>query len=198
MRGGFTLVEVMVTASIMAVVLGGLAALMLGSHRLVKGAYAEAELSVQLRMLREKLLFHVAPPHGGKVWSGLLSGGSVNGASVIEGTTKIRMGANGIVLLDGSPCQQSIELVAHTELESDGSLARWFVNDGDRVDDQWQRKHLRPIEGYLADDWLDATVLAGNHVFFITLDAHMNGCVRRERISVPVFGTATAGGFDAD
>ncbi len=191
-RSGFTLVEMMTATFITALVMGGLGTFFLGAHRLVKGAYAEAELSVQLRMLREKLLFHVAPPHDGKVWGGLLSGGSIANAPVVENSFKIRMASNGIQLADGAPCDQTIELVAHTGSASDGSVARWFVNDGDRVDDQWSRPYLRPVPGYLPAAWLADSKLTSQNIFFITLDTTMNGYHRRERIAVPVFGKVQA------
>ena len=120
---------------ITVLVMGGLCAFFLGAHRLVQGAYAESELSIQLRFLREKLLFHVAPPHGGAIWAGLLSGSSIGNSPVVESSFKVRMAANGIVLSSGVPCSQTIELIPDTRTGSDGSTARWFKNDGDRVDD---------------------------------------------------------------
>ena len=197
-KSGFTLVEMMTSLSILFVVIGGLATFFLGAHRLAKGAYAEAELSIQLRMLREKLLFHVAPPHGGNVWAGLLSGSSINGAQVVENSYKVRMAANGISTSTGAACAQTIELVPRTQAASDGSTLRWIGNDGDRVDDQWQRPYLRQVESYLPTSWLDASVLDTRHVFYITLAASMNGYARSERIAVPVFGSVTRGGFNGD
>ena len=188
-RSGFTLVEVMTSLFIVLLVVGGLGSFFVGAHRLSRGAYAEAELSVQLRLLREKLLFHVAPPHDGKAWAGLLSGAGVNGAPVVENSFKVRMAAAGVTLSDGTACTQTIELVPHTQTDSDGTVQRWLVNDGDRVDDQWSHPYLRPMSGYLQADWLDDTELAARHLFFITVDATMNGVSRRERIAVPVFGT---------
>lgn len=186
-RAGFTLVELMVTTFIIVLVMGGLGTFFLGAHRLVKGAYAEAELSMQLRLLREKLLFHIAPPHNGKVWAGLLSGANIGSSPVVENSMKVRMAAKGIDLTDGTACNQTIELIPRTQSAGGGTTARWFGNDGDRVDDQWQRPYLRPISSYLGDDWLNESVLSRN-LFFITLDATMNGFNRRERLAVPVFG----------
>ena len=117
---------------ITVLVMGGLCTFFLGAHRLVKGAYAESELSIQLRFLREKLLFHVAPPHNGKIWAGLLSGSGIGNSSVVESSFKVRMAANGIVLSSGVPCSQTIALIPDTRTGSDGSTARWFQNDGDR------------------------------------------------------------------
>ena len=179
--------ELMVAAFIMALVMGGLCTFMVSSHRLVKGAYAEAELSLQLRTLREKLLFHVAPPHGGNVWAGLLSGSSINNAPVVENSMKVRMSAKGISLTDGTACAQTIELIPRTETEQDGTINRWFGNDGDRYDDQWRRPYLRQVPNYLQTGWLEDSAINRN-LFFITLNATMNGYSRNERLAVPVFG----------
>jgi len=173
---------------ITVLVLGGLGAFFVGAHRLVLGAYAESELSIQLRVLREKLLFHVAPSHSGKVWSGLLSGSGVGNSSVVESSFKVRMAANGIDLSSGAPCSQTIELIPTTGIGPDGSTVRWFKNDGDRVDEQWQRPYLRPVPSYLPDDWLTDSDVAARNIFFVTLDIAMNGYRRSERLVIPVFG----------
>ena len=187
-RSGFTLMELMIATFITVLVMGGLCSFFLGAHRLVQGGYAESELSIQLRFLREKLLFHVAPPHDGKIWAGLLSGSSIGNSSVVENSFKVRMAANGIDLLSGAPCSQTIELIPNTGTGSDGSTVRWFKNDGDRVDDQWQRPYLRPVPGYLPDAWLTDSEVTALNIFFVTLDIEMNGYRRSERLTIPVFG----------
>ena len=178
----------MMATFITVLVMGGLCAFFLGAHRLVQGAYAESELSIQLRFLREKLLFHVAPPHGGAIWAGLLSGSSIGNSPVVESSFKVRMAANGIVQSSGVPCSQTIELIPDTGTGPDGGTARWFKNDGDRVDDQWQRPYLRPVPGYLPDDWLTDSEVTARNIFFVTLDIAMNGYRRSERLTIPVFG----------
>ena len=189
---------------ITVLVMGGLCSFFLGAHRMVQEAYAEAELSIQLRYLREKLLFHVAPPHDGKLGAGLLSGSGIGNSPVVENSFKVRMAANGIDLSSGAPCSQTIELIPDTRTGSDGSTTRCFKNDGDRVDDQWHRPYLRPVPDYLPDSWLDDTVLSANNVFAITLNiALKESAVRRrysrsERIVIPVFGTVSGGEFDVN
>ena len=160
---------------ITVLVMGGLCTFFLGAHRLVQGAYAESELSIQLRLLREKLLFHVAPPHNGKVWAGILSGSSIGNSPVVESSFKVRMAANGIDLSSGAPCSQTIELIPNTAVGSDGSTSRWFRNDGDRVDDQWRRPYLRPVVGYLPDTWLTDSEVTTRNIFFVTLDVAASG-----------------------
>ena len=173
---------------ITVLVMGGLCSFFLGAHSLVQGAYAEAELSIQLRFLREKLLFHVAPPHNDKIWAGLLSGSGIGNSPVVENSFKVRMAANGIDLSSGAPCSQTIELIPDTRTGSDGSTARWFKNDGDRVDDQWQRPYLRPVPSYLPATWPTDSEVTARNIFFVTLDIAMNGYRRSERLTIPVFG----------
>ncbi len=180
--------EMMMATFITVLVMGGLCTFFLGAHRLVQGAYAESELSIQLRFLREKLLFHVAPPHNGKLWAGLLSGSGIGNNSVVESSFKVRMAANGIDLSSGAPCSQTIELIPGTGIGSDGSTMRWFKNDGDRVDDQWRRPYLRPVPSYLPADWLTDSEVTARNIFFVTLDTAMNGYRRSERLVIPVFG----------
>ena len=180
--------EMMMAIFITVLVIGGLSTFFLGAHRLVKGAYAESELSIQLRFLREKLLFHVAPPHNGKLWAGLLSGSGIGNSPVVESSFKVRMAANGIDLSSGEPCSQTIELIPDTGTGSDGSTTRWFKNDGDRVDDQWSRPYLRPVPSYLPAAWLTDSEVASRNIFFVTLDMAMNGYRRSERLVIPVFG----------
>ena len=187
-RSGFTLIEMMMATFITVLVMGGLCAFFLGAHRLVQRAYAESELSIQLRFLREKLLFHVAPHHNGKIWAGLLSGSAIGNSSVVESSFKVRMAANGIVQSSGAPCSQTIELIPDTGTGSDGTTARWFKNDGDRVDEQWQRPYLRPVPSYLPETWLTDSEVTARNIFFVTLDIAMNGYRRSERLTIPVFG----------
>ena len=186
--GGFTLIEMMMATSITVLVMGGLCAFFLGAHRLVQRAYAESELSIQLRFLREKLLFHVAPHHNGKIWAGLLSGSAIGNSSVVESSFKVRMAANGIELSSGAPCSQTIELIPDTGTGSDGTTARWFKNDGDRVDEQWQRPYLRPVPSYLPDAWLTDSEVTARNIFFFFFYIAMNGYRRSERLVIPVFG----------
>ena len=184
-RRGFTLVEMMFASTILTLVLGGVFSLFLGVQRLSRTAFAEAELAVRMRELREKLLFHAAPPHDGKVWSGILSGTASGNRAVVEGGVKVRMDTCwGLETASVKPVAQTVELVRRT----DGDRS-WFGNDGDRHDERWQVKWLcpggysnLPAEGFVDDEHLDAGV------FFVALEMSANGVTRRERVTVPVFG----------
>lgn len=70
-RSGFTLVEVMIASAIGVIVFAAVLSSFLTTQRMLKTAMAETELSLAMRELREKLLFHVSPTISGKVYSGL-------------------------------------------------------------------------------------------------------------------------------
>ena len=89
-RCGFTLVELMVAATLFSVVLAAMGSAFVGGVRLLKVTFATVEMSLQARELRDRLLFRAAPAHHDTAWAGLLSG--TNGTDVLEGNaTKIRM-----------------------------------------------------------------------------------------------------------
>ena len=73
-RRGFTLVELMLTTTIFAVVMAAVSSAFIGGMRLLKATFATAEMSLRARDLRDRLLFHAAPPHNDTIWAGLLSG----------------------------------------------------------------------------------------------------------------------------
>jgi len=190
-RRGFTLVELMVASGILALVIGGTLGAFVALQRMTRTAFAESELAIGMRQLREKLQFHAAPPHDGRIWTGVLSG--VNSGAVIEGGTKILMGSSwGFDQNTKKAVSQRIELVTAQRTASDGGTRRWFVNDGDRYDESWTTRWLIPsgISWLPADDLLVATELAKRNVFYINLEATSSGVTRRERITVPVFGKA--------
>ena len=61
-RRGFTLVEMLLAITIFSVVTAALVSSFVGGGRLMKVAFATAEMSLRARDLRERLLFHAAPP----------------------------------------------------------------------------------------------------------------------------------------
>ena len=194
-RGGFTLVEMMLALAIFSLVVGGLMTSVVAIHKTSLDAFATAELSVRTRELRDKLLFHAAPPHGGCVWAGIRSGNAGDGQQVIQGG-KIRMLTFGARTDTGNSVEQTIELVPSVDGES-----RRFVNDGDRFDERWTFKWLDPGRiGFLPDAGADTDVLEVLSVgkdaeaFAVNLSAAVrpharaDEIVHAERIVVPVFG----------
>lgn len=198
MKRGFTVLELMIAISIFTVVVGSLCGTVVGIQRLITRSYAEAELSIRVRALREKLLFHVAPPHDGKAYSGLLSGAAKSSRPVEGNQKKIYLRANAIQLANGASADQTIELVR--EQTSGGASVSCFKNDGDR--DPWRTHWLRLAGmgagrtevanlGYLGTDAVvdDLLSVAPNrNLYFIRLNAKLGGVEHRERLSIPVFG----------
>jgi len=193
-RRGFTVIEMMFALAIFTIVTGSLGSAAIGIRRLIGRTYAETELSVRVRALREKLLFHAVPTVDGRTSAGLLSG-APRSANAVESGTKVNVRARALVLADGKSVEQSIEFVR----ASDGgtSDAGWFVNDG--AADPWRSRWLRldglgdrdgadASPGYLVgDSYLDDRALDRN-LYFINLRATLNGVTHAERIVVPVFG----------
>lgn len=190
---GFTLIEVLFATGIFVLVVGGLGTLLIGVQRLTKKTISQVELSVRGREVREKLLFHVAPPHNGKVWSGLLSGADEN--AVIEGNgAKVKMYvAWGYDGTQNQPVAQRIELVKRTAGNGNDTVC-WFGNDADRVDDGWKFKWLCPggLSNLPAADYLSEPTTTTPNLFCVNLEMSARGVQRRERIVVPCFGTVQA------
>lgn len=69
-RSGFSLVETLVASSISAVVMVAVASTFIFCQRMFKQTMAEAEASLAMREIRDKLLFHAGPGLN----SGLLTG----------------------------------------------------------------------------------------------------------------------------
>ena len=193
--GGFTLVEMMLALAIFSLVVGGLMTSLVAIRKMSLDAFATAELSVRTRELRDKLLFHAAPPHGGCVWAGIRSGNAGDDQKVVQGA-KIRMLTFGVRTDTGNSAAQTIELVP----SADGATRR-FVNDGDRIDDRWTFKWLDPGRiGFLpaaAADvdavesvslGKDAEALAVNLSAAVRPYARADEIVNAERLVIPVFG----------
>ena len=185
-RAGFTLLEVMFATAIFSIVAASLVTFFIGVQRLSRRATATAELSVAMRELREKLLFHAQPPDDESVRSGLLSG-SKRGPSPIEAGIKVLVDAP-VFTLDGAAVS-----LGEIQLLNDSGR---FKNDG--ASDPWRTLWFRfggSVEGgassgleYLGDDVFEDGV-ASLGLYFLNLSASEGGIVHGERIAVPVFGT---------
>lgn len=183
-RRGFTLVELMLASAVMVLAIGGALSMFVAVQRMTRTSFTEAELSVRMRELREKLLFHVSPPHDGRIWSGVLSG--MNQSNVVEGDLKILMNqAYGYDLTTAKVVDQRIELVPVTS-----GAVRFLGNDGDRHDERWATRWLDPggISWLPEAGFVKSPPAAQNTVFYVELVASVNGVTRRERVAVPVFG----------
>ena len=205
-RQGFTIVEAMFATAIATLVFGGLASFLVVSNRLVGNAFAEAELSIRTREIREKLLFHVLPPSGGTVWPGLLSASpSRSDGNIVEGGAKILAKVYGTGIADGkhywgsaaidavgiasdTTPRHNVQLVVRSKT-ADGETLKWLGNDDDRSA-HGQTGWLRSAPfGYLGDGWANDDKVLSHRLFFINISASMNGHSSNERIVVPVFGS---------
>ena len=81
-RSGFTLIETMVASSIATIVLLALVGMFLFCHRMFRLTMAEAESTLAMRELRDKLLFRAGPGLN----SGLLTGRATADAASITMT----------------------------------------------------------------------------------------------------------------
>lgn len=207
LRRGFTLVEAMISTAVAALVFGGAASFFVVSSRLVRQAFAEAELSVRTREVREKLLFHVLPPSGGKVWPGLLSARpSRSDGNIVEDGVKILAKVYGTGTADGkhywgstvvdavgiasdATSRHNVQLAVRSETAGCETM-KWLGNDDDRSAERGRTGWLRSAPfGYLGDGWADDGKVLSHRLLFINISASMNGHSSNERIAVPVFGS---------
>lgn len=205
-RRGFTIVEAMLSTAIAALVFGGMVSFFIASNRLARNAFAEAELSIRTREIREKLLFHVLPPSGGTIWPGLLSAiPSRSDGNIVEDGAKILAKVYGTGIADGkhywgstavdaveiasdTTSRHNVQLVVRSEA-ADGETLKWFGNDDDRSAEHGQLGWLRSAPfGYLRDGWADDDKVLSHRLLFVNISASMNGHSSNERIVVPVFG----------
>ena len=85
-RSGFSLVETLIASSIATIVLGALMCSFVFCYRMFHRSMAEAEASLAIRELRDKLLFHAGPGMN----SGLLTGkASADAASITMAWTPL-------------------------------------------------------------------------------------------------------------
>ena len=194
-RRGFTLVELMLTVSIFAIVVAALGSSFIGGIRLLKATFATAEMSIRARDLRDRLLFHAAPPHNDTIWAGLLSG--TNSNDVLEGNaTKILMFCTALKPADNTTVDQTIQLV----FKDLGTEKCCFFSE-DRYDERWPHRWLNPSGLHLLADSQNTAPLTwarnddntpDNKRFYIHLTGRTSVAglpvEHNERIVVSVFG----------
>lgn len=129
-RRGFTLVETLLAVSVALIALASVGVAFIGGGRLMAAAFAESELALASRELRDKLLFHAAPPDEDTVWSGLLA--STNRTFAAVSRTRLRFGSSAL-RENFLPVAQTIDLkLTDGKIEIPGGpgaarTARWFA-----------------------------------------------------------------------
>lgn len=124
-RRGFTLVETLLAVSVALIALSSVGVAFIGGGRLMAAAFAESELALSSRELRDKLLFHAAPPDETTVWSGLLA--STNRTFAAVSRTRLRFGSSAL-RENFSPVAQIIDLKL-----TDGKIAIPNGSDAERM-----------------------------------------------------------------
>ena len=194
MKKGFTFVETMVATVAMSIVLGALLSSFLATQRMLRLSMAETELSIAARQLREKLLFHAAPPIDGVTYAGILSGTNAN--SVVEGGTSpnILMTCAGIGSSFSDVRAQSMRIMMWGASSSHYLLNEHIPNKDAHAG--W----LKPGGLFLLDDSIADVVsydVADGEIYRLYVNINLKAgvkdpggadIVRRERIAVPVFG----------
>ena len=141
-RSGFTLVETMVAATIAALVFAAIAATFIFCQRMFRITMAEAEISLMMREIRDKLLFHAGP----ELNSGLLTGkASADGAAITMEWD------------DTAEGPENIRLVWRTDSDKPGGYffnerrphtthnISWFKPNEFRLHQEWQQTVDLPI-----------------------------------------------------
>ena len=197
MKKAFTFVETLVATAVSGMVLLAVCSTFVVGQRLIREAMAQTELSVAARELREKLLFHAAPPIGGVTYAGLLSGSSEN--SVLEGgaSPNIQMSCTGVGTSLANQPSQSMRIMMWGTSPERYLLNERIPNKDAYID--W----LRPGKLSLADTSISDVVgyesvdntLAGIYCLHLNInmkanvkDSNGNDIIRREHIAIPVFG----------
>ena len=141
-RSGFTMVETMVSTAIAMLIFVALAATFIFCQRMFRITMAEAEISLKMREIRDKLLFRAGPGLN----SGLLTGkASADSASIT------------MVWDDPTETPESIRLVWRTDSGKPGGYffnercshtapnISWFKPNEFRLRQEWQQTVDLPI-----------------------------------------------------
>ena len=222
-RRGMTLIEVMISVSVLTIVMGAVVSTFLTAQRMLKDAMGLSELSLAAREIREKILFNASPRSDSTSYAGLLSctANSTSKSPINNSGTKITMEActMGSTLADrsSSPAQVEIELKTASDgtkhylyngkTPNPSTKARWFWPIGTSV----LNTSMSDVLSFDAPGAINSSSFgtAQNAVrlnldIVLTSDAKNpdgSPMVRRERIVVPIFGivqpyTITSSGED--
>ena len=159
-RGGFTFIELTIATAILSAVAVAVTGAMIGSMRILRKAYAEAESSVVMRQQREWLLFHQG------------YAGITNSTGFIAATNVV-IGGNGRSASAGVASLIRRPLVSTVPDVHDG----WLQDTGGEV------ARLPGLSIEFDDGQPDGKMFFVNLVYTNGL-----GFARRERMMVPKFG----------
>lgn len=193
-RSGFTLVEVLIASTILIIVVAQFAVAGVACMRMFHGAIAQSELSIKMRELRERLLFHLRPPDEGRFYAGLLSA-----TSIAPGSRALRVSGGDVVPMPLTVARNDVQshAIAFEDDEAGGS----YLVDADAPADEGHLRWLHAGGLFLHPD-LDWSTFVEygkineqNRLYLtLTLAAESTAGIdwgsRTERIVVPIFGKA--------
>ena len=204
MRMGFTIVETMIALAIGAVVLVSVGSPFLAVHRMLHATMAEAEMSLAMREMRDKILFKASPDISGRHYAGLLSCTSLNEGEA-RGFNSVEMGGHtvGSALSDTNAASARLlvwtidgrKMLINERTPNKDAHARWLwpgvmslVKRNGTLDNE-DDVSMSDVLGYGARN------SNGSNIYRLYLDIdqkmHCNAdwrIVRRERVGIPVLG----------
>ncbi len=163
-KSAFTLVETMVASSIAVIVLGATVGTMVFCQRMFRQTMAEAESSLALREIRDKLLFHAGVRNNGsRLNDGLLTGKwkadaaslTMNWADSDDGPGNVRI----ILRSDAKGNYFFNERCPHTEAND-----KWFRPGNFRIGDDWSAVLEPPVIKISLLDPLIGNVINSMHI----------------------------------
>lgn len=208
LRRGFTLLELMISSVIAIVVLTAVVSTFITSQRMLRTAMCEAELSLAMRALREKLLFRVSPTIDDKVYSGLAGATAVDNGGRPTRTTFENQVQQGYVELYAPAVKGTLSQMTQESMRirdyavgADRIVINEHTPDRDRHLNWLWPGHL-PLATTRFTDVVDfAAVNRGNAnnpmIYRLYLDLALKAgvktsggadIVRRERVSIPLLG----------
>lgn len=209
-RRGMTLIELMISASILTVVMVAVVSSFVTAQRMLKDAMGLSELSLAAREIREKILFNASPYASNTSYAGLLSCAfnGTTGVPITSTGNAITMEActmgNTLAGISATPAQ--VEIVLNTSTDgakrylynnktpNASTMKRWFWPTGTSVLSTSMSDILSFDTGSAVNSSAYSTAQNAvrlNLDLVLTSDARNpdgSPMIRRERIVVPVFG----------
>ncbi len=144
-RSGFTLVEMMVASSIAALAFAAIAATFIFCQRMFRITMAEAEISLMMRDIRDKLLFRAGPGLN----SGLLTGKAfADNTSITNSWEDTVEGPDCIRLVwrtdNGKPGGYFFNERPQNTAAADANIS-WFKPNDFRLRQEWQQAVDLPV-----------------------------------------------------
>ena len=166
-KSAFTLIETMVATTIAVIVLGAIVNTLIFCHRILQRTMAEAESSLALREIRDKLLFHAGIKNGTRLNNGLLTG--------------IWKADDASITMQWEDAQDKAEDSIRIIFKSDDKGNYLFNEKCPHVDanDKW----FRPRNFRLSGAW--STAVEPPFIYLNLTDPSFDGVISRTRIRLP-------------